>query len=262
MITPLQAAALLLLVRLSLFFCDSAPFTSAYALSTAAVSWCGAAAAMLFVTMKFHFPRIAMKILRICAIFGGAYILWRCFILLTFLHMPHLVLSAIFVLLAVIYACRQPFAAAARTGVLLLILAAAGFLLLPVSGIGTAHALHLFLPAALPAAILQELRSSADFLLLPLLLEKVRGERQRAVLWWGIGRGIVLPLIVLFGTMQNGRLRAWQGSAFFLLLARTPLSDAVRTDGFWMLLAVASAAVAASAMLKQSKFANAYGGSS
>jgi len=50
-------------------------------------------------------------------------------------------------------------------------------------------------------------------------------------------RCIFLPALVLFGAMQNGRLLRFAGNPFFLLLARTPLSDAVRTDGLWMMLA-------------------------
>lgn len=239
-LTALQAAALLLLVRLSVFFCDDAPFTSAYACSTAAVTWLAAAAALLLLTIGFHFSRITRRILRICVLIASAWLLWRVYILLTFLHMPHITLTMGILLLTLLWARRLPHAAAARAAVILVILAAAGFLLLPVSGIGTAETLHLFLPGDFAASLLREVRISVDFLLLPLLLPRVQGTaaKRRAVLWWALGRGVVLPLAVAFGAMQNGRLTGWQGSPFFLLLARTPLSDAVRVDGFWIVLAV------------------------
>lgn len=240
-ITALQGAAILLLCRLTAFFCCDTPYTAAYA--------AGTAAAVLFQTLlilpllRAHvtLPAPLLLLMRVYALFSGAMLLQELAGLFGALHFPHPLLTVSFLLAALVYTLRLPAAATARTAVLLLLLAAFGFLLLPVSGIGTAERLHLYLPGSFWGAFLHELRMSREFALLPLMLTQVQEKshaKLRSVLIRAIGQGIVLPLTVLLGTMQNGRLTSWQGSPFFLLLARIPLSDALRTDGFWMLLAV------------------------
>ena len=240
-LTVLQGAAILLCCRLTAFFCCGVPYTAAYAAGMAAAVLVQTLLVLPLVLREVQIPAWVMLLSRIYAFFAGALLLSDLAGLLGSLHMPHPLLTLGFLAFALVYTLRLPAAATARTAVLLLLLAALGFLLLPITGIGTAERLHLYMPERFAGAFLRELRASREFALLPLLLSRIpqKGHaRLRTLLIRAVGQGAILPLTVLLGTMQNGRLTGWQGSPFFLLLARTPLSDAFRTDGFWMLLAV------------------------
>ena len=240
-LTALQGAAILLICRLTAFFCCGTAYTAAYAAGMAAAAVVQSVLILPLLRGNITIPAPLMLLLRGYALFSGAMILQELAGLLGALHMPHPLLTVGFLLAALLYTLRLPAAASARTAVLLLLLAGFGFLLLPISGIGTAERLHLCLPGSFADAFLLALRQSREFALLPLILTQVRENshaRLRAVIIRALGQGVILPLAVLLGTMQNGRLTNWQGSPFFLLLARIPLSDALRTDGFWMLLAV------------------------
>ncbi len=241
-LSAMQAAAILLLCRLAAFFCCGAAYTSAYAFGMAAAAALQTVLVLPLLRLRQArtLPKALHLLCRIYAFAAAAYLFSQCFDLLKGLHMPYPLLTAGFLLAALGYTLLLPAEATPRTAVLLLILAAAGFLLLPISGVGTARLLHLYLPDRFSDAFLREFRSSSEFALLPLMLSKESDAKapRHTLLIYGIGRIIVLPLAVLLGAMQNGRLTQWQGNPFFLLLARTPLSDAVRTDGFWMLLAV------------------------
>lgn len=239
--TALQAAAILLLCRLTAFFCCDAPYTAAYAAGAGAAALLQTLLLLPLLRGEMQIPAPLLWAYRGYALFAGAWLLKDLAALLLTLQMPHPLLTVGLLLIALFYTLRLPAAATARTAVLLLLLSAIGILLLPISGIGTAQRLHLYLPDSVPAAFLRELRQSREFALAPLLLLRLPQEnhcRLKALLLRLFGQGVLLPLCVLLGAMQNGRLTAWQGSPFFLLLARIPLSDAMRTDGFWMLLAV------------------------
>ena len=240
-LTVFQGAAILLLCRLTAFFCCETPFTSAYAAGMAAAVLVQTVLVLPLLRNHAEVPAPVLLLSRIYALLAGAMLLRELSGLLSALHMPHPLPTAAFLLAAMLYTLRLPVTATARTAVLLLLLAGFGFLLLPVSGIGTAQQMHLWMPDSFAGAFLHELRQSREFALLPLILTRVPQNAQsrlRTVLIRAAGQGIILPLTVLLGTVQNGRLTHWQGSPFFLLLARIPLSDALRTDGFWMLLAV------------------------
>lgn len=243
-LTALQAAAILLLCRLSAFFCCDVPYTAAHAAALSAAALLEMLVSLPLVLMKGHreppaFLRIFCKIY--VAIYA-AYLLPHLLRMLTDLQMPYPPAAMLLLLAAAGFGLPRTPAAAPRTAVILLFPAALGFLLLPVSGAATAHLLSLAQPADFKSAFLHEIRNTGAFALFPLMIareKKSPHDPLRTWLIWGLGEALLLPLIVLFGAMQNGRLTAWEGNPFFLLLQRTPLSDAVRTDGFWMLLAVA-----------------------
>ena len=254
--SALQTAAILLLCRLSAFFCCPVPYTAAYAKGMFAAVLVQAAMLLPLVKLR-HLLRIpvpALWLFRLSALTLAAVRTADAFRLMKQLRCPAPHLLPLMFLAVLLYTVSRPQAATARTAVLLLVLASAGMLLLPVSGLRAAHAVSLYLPGNAKGAFLREFRQSAELALLPVLLTNQKPKEQyapHALTAVCIGRGAVLPLLVLLGTMQNGRLTNWQGSPFFLLLARTPLSDAVRTDGFWLLLAVGCAVLCVTFLLQQ-----------
>ena len=254
--SALQTAAILLLCRLTVFFCCPAPYTAAYAMGMLAAVLLQAALLLPLAKLRhrLQIPAPMLWIYRGFALFLAAYYAASGLRLMHMLHCPspHL-LPALF-LLTLLYTVSRTQAATARTAVLLLVITAAAMLLLPVSGFRAAHAVSLYLPGNARAAFFREFRHSGELALLPVLLTHAKPQEQyapHALTAVCIGRATVLPLTVLLGTVQNGRLTAWEGSPFFLLLARTPLSDAVRTDGFWLLLAAGCAVLCVTFALQQ-----------
>ena len=140
-LSALQAASILLLCRLTAFFCCGAPYTAAYAGGMAAAVLLQSILLLpLLYTQKTLLIRKPLLLLyRIYALLWAAWLLSQLFTLLNDLQMPHPLLTVGMLLTALGYTLLLPVAATARTAVLLLVLTAAGFLLLPISGIGTAR---------------------------------------------------------------------------------------------------------------------------
>lgn len=241
--SALQAASVLLLSRVFLFFCCGQGYTAAYAKGTAVAVMltAGLLLPLLPHARTLTVPERLLPLYRVYALLCAARMLAGLGTLLHSLQAPHPLLTVLLVLGILASLTALPHAAAARASAVSLIVLGAAFLLLPVSGIAAARTVWLHTPDDAGAAFLRELSRGAELGILPLLWmrqqQKPRAAVQSALFWLG-GRGIVLPLVILFGAMQNGRLLRWEGNPFFLLLARTPLSDALRTDGLWMLLAV------------------------
>lgn len=241
--SAVQTAAALILCRAAAFFCAEQPYSAACAkgMFTAALLTAGLLLPLL-IAPQTPLPDALLPLYRLFALLWASLTLTRLYALLTALHSPYPVLTLFLLIPVLLEMQRLPQAAAARAGSLLLFVTAAAFLLLPVSGIRTANPLYLYTPDSAGAAFLREFQQCGELGLLPLLRrrETVPLAASRGAAAWLTVRAAVLPLTVLFGTMQNGRLLHLTGNPFFLLLARTPLSDALRTDGIWMLLAVAS----------------------
>lgn len=238
-----QTAAVLILCRLSAFFCAEQPYSAAYAkgMLVAAVLTAGLLLPLL-ISPQEPLPDAVIPLYRVFALLWGALTLARLYRLLTALRSPYPLLTLFLLIPVLLEMQRLPQAAAARAATLLLFVAAAAFLLLPVSGIRTARTAFLYTPGSAGAAFLREFQQCGELALLPLLRRREAAPfaASRGAAAWLTVRAAVLPLTVIFGTMQNGRLMRLAGNPFFLLLARTPLSDALRTDGIWMLLAVGS----------------------
>lgn len=232
-----QGAAVIILLRLTAFFCCDAPYSAAYAAGMFAAALIQSALMLLLLRIRKPFGGAAAFLMRLYAVFCAAYLTG---LLLRLYRQLRLVHFAGFVILLLLTLCDTALLrerAAVRAAVILLCIAVLGFLLLPVSGIGTARRILLHTPDSVRNGFCREWLYSCE---LPLILW-VRQKQQpdaarRSTFAWAAVRCIFLPALVLFGAMQNGRLLRFEGNPFFLLLARTPLSDAVRTDGFWMLL--------------------------
>lgn len=249
----LQRTALLILPRLFAFFCRDAPYSAACAIG-AALAVLPQAAAVLLLTRRrgtLIFPPRLLHLCRIYALFYAAWLTVRFRGLCKDLLLPHCGLMLLLLLLMLLYTVRQPDAAAGRAAELLLFTAAAGFLLLPFGGFRSLRGISLFMPDSVTAGFLREWQYSGELPLIPLLMQKQSAQSVRKGLTaWALFRGVFLPLLVLYGTMQNGRLFCRKGNPFFLLPARAPLSGAIRTDGFWMLLAFACGGLCITACLQ------------
>ena len=253
--SALQTAAVLLLCRLSFFFCCDLPYSAAYAkgMLTAALAETVLLLPLLILRRRIRFPHGVLWIYRIFSLISAALLAAEGFRLLLALHSAQPALFAAMFAAVLLYTVSRPQAATARSAVILLVIVGAALLLLPVSGIRSANRISLHMPGSFWEAFLREFRCSPEIAVLPVLLSHQKQHEQyapHAVAVWLIGRLAVLPGLVLFGAMQNGRLTRGAGRPFFLLLAGAPLSDAVRTDGFWMLFAAGSAVLCVSFFLQ------------
>ena len=253
--SAVQGAAVMILLRLFPFFCCGTAFSAAEAkqmMLTAALHT-ALILPLLHFRHRLHIPAMLLRGFRLCAAFEGAYLTLRLRQLCLQLRLQHTKALLLMLLVMLLYTVSLHDRAAARTAMLLLCLAAFGFLLLPVSGIGTAQRILLHTADSAPH-FAQDWADACELPLIPLILQKqTESAAKHSAHAWAAFRILFLPAVVLFGTMQNGRLRRFQGNPFFLLLARTPLSDAVRTDGFWMLLAFGCGALCITFCLQTAK---------
>ena len=236
--SSVQCAGVLLLCRICTFFCAKHAYSAAYAkgMTVAVLLTAGLLLPLLHKAGQLTVPEGLLVLYRIYALMQAARILAGISVLLTDLDSPHPLMTMLLLFAALAALAGLPHAAAARAAAVMLFVMCAAFLLLPVSGIATARTVWLYTPGDAGAAFLREFAEAGELGILPLLW--MREQRPHAAAAWLIGRGTVLPLTVLFGAMQNGRLTQWTGNPFFLLLGRTPLSEAFRTDGLWLVLAV------------------------
>lgn len=250
---PLQQTALLIMLRLFAFFCCDAPYSAAYALGTV-LAVIPQAAAVLLLTRRKNTLVFPPGLLKACRIYALFYAVWLTVLFRRLCHallLPHCGLMMLLLVLMLLYTVRQPEQAASRAAELMLFAGAAGFLLLPLSGLGTVRGISLFMPDSIAAGCFRELRFSGELPLIPLMMQKQPAKAARKGLTaWAVFRGGFLPLTVLYGTMQNGRLFCRKGNPFFLLPARAPLTSAIRTDGFWMLYAFACGGLCITACLQ------------
>ena len=239
--SALQCAAVLILCRCFLFFCCDLPYTAAHAAGSAGAFLLTAVLLIPVLPQRsgLHIPMRILPLMRVFSLLWTARLLAMLYALLRQLSAPRPWFTALLVLVILADLCRLPHTAAARAAVLMLFLLAAAFLLLPLRTVKTADPVCLYQPGDAGAAFLRTVSGMGELMLLPLLCRgKQAAARRRGIAAWLVTGGLFLPGVILLGTMQNGRLTQMQRNPFFLLLARTPLSDAVRTDGIWLMLAV------------------------
>ena len=236
--SAVQGAAVIILIRLTAFFCCDAPYSAAYALGMLAAAAIQSALMLLLLRIRLPIRGAGEILMRIYAVFCAAFLTGLLLRLYRQLRLVHFAGFVILLLLTLCDTASLQERAAARAAVILLCIAGLGFLLLPVSGIGTARRILLHTPDSVWAGFCREWRYACELPLLLWVRQKQEPDAAKhSTFAWAFVRCIFLPALVLFGAMQNGRLLRFAGNPFFLLLARTPLSDAVRTDGLWMMLA-------------------------
>ena len=248
-ISVTQGIALAALCRLAAFLTDPCGYTAPFALGT----FLAVCSQLLLVLLlcKIRLPQFLRILSGAAAVVWAGVLCLRLHRLLCVLHAPVPLVTLGLLLVTVCLMLRHPFAAAARTAAVFLMLSAAALILLPVSTVGTAEPVYLHMHGDLFGGFLCAWAISGDlFLLVPLLRRTKTPDARRILTGWSIGCGLVIPAVILLGTMQNGRLLGFGGAPFFMLLARTPLSDALRTDGFWLLLAVSLTALSAAALVQ------------
>ena len=253
-----QGMALLLLCRLGLFFSHETPYSTAYALD---VSMTALLQAALLLPLYFRnapsayqLPTWLARCQRAPCLLWCGYLVAQLYRLMDSLRAakPPLLLLLLFGVL--LYALTLPEVSAARAAGLTIALAGFAFLLLPITGFSTAHVLSLYTPVDTANLWGLEWAQSGELLLMPLLRQcQSPKAAKQSFCGWAIGKAVVIPLTIVFGAMQNGRLQNWEGNTFFLLLARTPLSDTFRMDGFWIWFAVGCAALAMVGILHRVK---------
>ena len=216
----LPDAALLILPRLFTFFCADAPYSAAYACGMLLAAIPQAAAALLLTLPYKPYPPLLLRLCRIGALLYAAELTVLFRGLCRGLLLPHCGLMLLLLFGMLLYTVPQGLRASGRAAGLLLPAGAAAVLLLPVGGLHALRGITLFTPDSTAAGFLREWRCSGELLLIPLLMQSRTPESARKSLSvWAAVRGILLPLLVLFGAMQNGRLLRWEGNPFFLLLA-------------------------------------------
>ena len=242
----LQGAAVLILLRLSTFFCSSVPYTAAYAKGMLIASLLQAAMLLplLLCTDGHNDPPLMQKILRIYAVLHAAALTASLCGLHRQEHLPRGILLPVLLTAALLYTVSRSDSATARAGVLLLCAACAGFLLLPLRWLRFAQPPGFGMPGSAAAGFLQEWQLAGELPMILLLRERQqRRDCLRSAAAWTVCKTAVLPLTVLFGAVQTGELLPPAGSPFFRMLSREPLTDAVRTDGFWLMLCYACTAL-------------------
>ena len=242
--TVLPDAALLILPRLFTFFCGDAPYSAAYACGMLLAAVPQAAAVLLLTLPHKPYPPVLLRLCRIGALFYAAELTVLFRGLCRGLLLPHCGLMLLLLFVLLLYTVPQGLRASGRAAGLLFPAGVAAILLLPAGGLHALRGIALFTPDSTAAGFLREWRASGELLLIPLLMQNRTPESARKSLTvWAAVRSALLPLLVLFGAVQNGRLLRWTGNPFFLLLARTPLSEAIRTDGLWILYAFVCGAI-------------------
>ncbi|MBR3678601.1 MAG: hypothetical protein IKL87_00170 [Oscillospiraceae bacterium] len=241
-----ELSAVLILCRLARFFCCETPYSTQYA---AHMLLTGILQAILLIPVflrktPYAVPKLTMRILEGFSLVLAADTAADCYRLLTAADAPSPVLTMLLLFAAVFYAVSLPRPAIFRASVFLLAAAILAFALLPLGGLSSARILSLWTSPPAPQGLLSEWTESAELALIPMFAAAQPAASKKAAASWIGARCIALPAIVLFGTMQCGRLRTFHGNPFLLLLARVPLSDALRTDGLWLMLAVACALLA------------------
>lgn len=238
--TTTELAALLILSRLAHFFCGNTPYSTAYAAQCAVTTAIQFVLILPFLLRKSEWgvPHITKNVLRGFALLLAAKSTAETYQFLLIANAPRPALTLALLLLVVLYGLSLPTYTVWRSAILVLSASMIALFLLPLGGIFSAKTLSLW-RVDLPPHLWQEWADSAETALLPLIIETAQKRGKRAcAIWFGV-RMLLLPLLILYGTMQCGRLQIIGNSPFLTLLARVPFSDTLRTDGFWWMLTVA-----------------------
>ncbi len=238
---PLPAV---LLCRIVLLCCSEMPFTSANCIASVLSL---AVIALLALPLWIAAPSLDGKtpvLFRLAGIYTAALLLSRLYNLLQTLQSAYPMPSVLLMLFAACFCFTLPQRSTDRVAEVLLFFLAMGAILLLGRAFFTGKALLLYTPAAHGVAecFFSAMHDNLPLLFLPLCLPADGNAAARRKRLCGCFLSLLsLPLVILAGAIQNGRLSHWEGNPFFLLVSQSQTLAAIRTDGFWSVMIVAAA---------------------
>ena len=197
----LQGASILILLRLSSFFCSGVPYTAAYAqgILIASLSQAALLLPLLLCTDGSSDPPLLKYALRIYAVLHAAGLTAALCGLHRQEHLPHGILLPLLLTAVLLYTVSRSDSATARAGVLLFCAACAGFLMLPLRWLRFAQPPVLAVQGSPAAWFLQEWQLSGELPMILLLRERQqRRDTLCSTAAWAVCKAAVLPLTVLF----------------------------------------------------------------
>ncbi len=232
-----------LLSRILLLCCSEMPFTTAYA---AASVLSLVVIALLALPLWIAAPHLDDKtplLYRLAGIYTAALLLSRLYKLLQGLQSAYPMPTLLLMLLAACFCFTLPQRTTGRVAEILVFFFAAGAILLLGRAFFTGQALMLYTPAAhsITECFFSAMHDNLPLIFLPLCLPAEGGAGTRRKRLCGCFLSLLcIPLVILAGAVQNGRLSRWEGSPFFLLVSQSQSAAAIRTDGFWSIVLIAA----------------------
>ncbi len=232
-----------LLCRIVLLCCSEMPFTSAYVIA-AVLSL--AVIALFALPLWIAAPHLDNKIpllYRLAGIYTAALLLSRLYKLLQGLQSAYPMPTLLLMLLAACFCFTLPQRTTGRVAEILVFFFAAGAIFLLGRALFTGEALLLYTPPArsITEYFFSAMHDNLPLMFLPLCLPAKgnAGTRRRRLCGCFLSL-LCIPLVILAGAVQNGRLSHWEGSPFFLLVSQSQSAAAIRTDGFWGVMVIAA----------------------
>lgn len=238
--------SVILLCRIVLLCCGEMPFTSAYCIATTLSL---AVIALLALPLWMNPPHLASDgktplLFRLAGVYTAAILLSRSYSLLQALRSAYPMLTVLLMLLAACFCFTLPRYATGRVAEALLFFLSIGGILLLGRAFLTGKALLLYTPASssLTKCFCYAMQENLPLMFLPLGLP-AHGNRSacRKRLCVCFLSLLAIPLVILAGATQNGRLSHWKGNPFFLLISQSQTLAAIRIDGFWSVMLIAAA---------------------
>lgn len=236
----------ILLCRIVLLCCSEVPFTSAYCIATVLSL---ALIALLALPLWMQPPPLdpdgkTPLFFRLAGIYTAAILLSQSYSLLQELQSAHPMPTVLLMLFAACFCFMLPRYTTGRVAEALLFFLSIGGILLLGRAFFTGKALLLYTPASssIQKCFCYAMQDNLPLMFLPLGLPangNISACRKRLCVC--VLSLLAMPLIILAGTMQNGRLSNWKGNPFFLLISQSQTLAAIRIDGFWSVMLIAAA---------------------